>query len=100
MLDRTPHQTKRLAVGESVCIEVERQRHCGFAQRKPHAGMDMLAVLGRQFHAAQQLVRLRSTRNPNEVIEEELTLRRPPCRFGGALRRFLVVHHLCSAWCW
>jgi CRP/FNR family cyclic AMP-dependent transcriptional regulator len=36
--------------------------------------MDMLAVLGRQFHASQQLVRIRSTRNPNEVIEREATL--------------------------
>jgi uncharacterized membrane protein len=36
--------------------------------------MDMLAVLGRQFHASQQLVRLRSARNPNEVIEEKATL--------------------------
>jgi uncharacterized membrane protein len=35
--------------------------------------MDMLAVLGRQFHASQQLVRLRATRNPNEVIEEKTT---------------------------
>src|SRR5581483_6841583 len=42
--------------------------------RKPLAGMDMLAVLGRQFHASQQLVRLRASRNPNEVIEEEATL--------------------------
>jgi uncharacterized membrane protein len=35
--------------------------------------MDMLTVLGRQFHAAQQLVRLRAGRNPNEIIEEEAT---------------------------
>ena len=35
--------------------------------------MDMLTVLGRQFHASQQLVRLRANRNPNEVIEEETT---------------------------
>jgi uncharacterized membrane protein len=57
-------------------------------ERKPHAGMDMLAVLGRQFHAAQQLVRLRSTRNPNEVIEEELTfgdrVADSVARFGGS----------------
>jgi uncharacterized membrane protein len=37
------------------------------------AGMDMLTVLGRQFHASQQLVRLRAMRNPNEVIEREAT---------------------------
>ena len=30
----------------------------------------MLTVLGRQFHASQQLVRTRATRNPNDVIEE------------------------------
>jgi len=42
-------------------------------ERKPLAGMDMLTVLGRQFHASQQLVRLRATRNPNEVIEKEAT---------------------------
>jgi uncharacterized membrane protein len=35
--------------------------------------MDMLTVLGRQFHASQQLVRVRAARNPNEVIEEEET---------------------------
>jgi uncharacterized membrane protein len=33
----------------------------------------MLAVLGRQFHAAQQLVRVRAARNPNEMIESEAT---------------------------
>ena len=36
--------------------------------------MDMLSVLGRQFHSAQQLVRLRAARNPNTVIEEEMTV--------------------------
>jgi len=37
------------------------------------AGMDMLTVLGRQFHAAQHLVRVRANRNPNEMIEDEAT---------------------------
>ena len=31
----------------------------------------MLTVLARQIHAAQQLVRDRAARNPNELIEEE-----------------------------
>ena len=33
----------------------------------------MLTVLGRQFHASQQLVRLRASRNPNELIESKET---------------------------
>lgn len=74
MLDQTPHQTSATSIEESVCIEVDRDDIAVLLQRKPLAGMDMLAVLGRQFHATHQLVRLRSSRNPNEVIEEKLTL--------------------------
>ncbi len=73
MLDQTPHQTNAFAVEDSVCVEVDRHDISILLERKPHAGMDMLAVLGRQFHAAQRLVRLRATRNPNVVIEEEET---------------------------
>jgi len=88
MLDGTPHQTEAIALAESVCIEVDRHDISVLLERKPHAGMDMLAVLGRQFHAAQQLVRVRSTRNPNEVIEEESTfgerIADAVARFGGS----------------
>ncbi len=73
MLDGTPHQTNATALEETTCIEVDRDDIAILLQRKPHAGMDMLAVLGRQFHAAQQLVRVRAGRNPNEVIEREAT---------------------------
>src|SRR5438067_9903263 len=74
MLEQTPHQTTAVAQEETVCIEVDRHDIQVLLERKPHAGMDMLAVLGRQFHAAQQLVRVRAARNPNQVIEEEETL--------------------------
>jgi uncharacterized membrane protein len=71
MLEQTPHQTDAIAVDESVCIEVDREDIAVLLQRKPLAGMDMLQVLGRQYHASQQLVRLRANRNPNEVIEKD-----------------------------
>jgi CRP/FNR family transcriptional regulator, cyclic AMP receptor protein len=74
MLDGTPHQTEATAVEESVCLEVDRHDITVLLERKPHAGLDMMSVLGRQFHNAQQLVRLRAARNPNDVIEEEETL--------------------------
>jgi CRP/FNR family transcriptional regulator, cyclic AMP receptor protein len=73
MLEQTPHQTTATAQEESVCIEVDRHDISILLERKPHAGMDMLTVLGRQFHASQQLVRVRAARNPNEVIEGEET---------------------------
>lgn len=73
MLDQTPHQTDAVAVDETVCVEVDRDDIAVLLQRKPLAGMDMLQVLGRQFHASQQLVRLRANRHPNEIIDREAT---------------------------
>jgi Predicted membrane protein len=71
MLEQTPHQTTAIALEESACLEVSRDDIEVLLRRKPLAGMDMLTTLGHQFHAAQQLVRLRALRNPNEIIEKE-----------------------------
>jgi uncharacterized membrane protein len=88
MLDETPHQTSALALQETVCVEVDRDDIAILLRQKPHAGMDLLAVLGRQFHASQQLVRIRSSRHPNKVIEEEATIGERTAdgvaRFGGS----------------
>ena len=73
MLEGTPHQTEATASVETMCIEVDRNDILVLIQRKPHAGMDMLAVLGRQFHNAQQLIRIRALRHPNEVIDDQET---------------------------
>ena len=88
MLDQTPHQTGASALEETECVEVSRDDIAVLLAKKPMAGMDMLATLGRQFHAAQQLVRIRAGRNPNQVIEQEATLGEriadEVARFGGS----------------
>jgi uncharacterized membrane protein len=73
MLEQTPHQTSAIALEESVCLEVSRDDITILLQRKPQAGMDLLTTLGRQLHSAHQLVRLRATRNANEIIEKQET---------------------------
>ena len=77
-----------VALEETVCVEVERNDIMVLLERKPLAGMDLLAALGRQIHAAQQLVRSRSARNPNDVIEEQTSfgnrLADTVARFGGS----------------
>lgn len=85
MLEQTPHQTTATAIDETVCIEVSRDNIATLLQRKPLAGMDMLTVLGRQFHSSQQLVRLRAMRNANEVIEQEATF---PQRVADTVVKF------------
>jgi CRP/FNR family transcriptional regulator, cyclic AMP receptor protein len=73
MLEQTPHQTSAMSTEETTCVEISRDDIATLLQRKPLAGMDMLTVLGHQFHASQQLVRLRANRNANDVIEDEYT---------------------------
>ena len=88
MLDQTPHQTNAITMEETVCLEVDRNDIAVLLQRKPLAGLDLLTVLGRHFHGAHQLVRIRAHRSPNEVIEEEATwgerIADSVARFGGS----------------
>ena len=98
MLEGTPHQTNAVAVEETICLDVDRNNIAVLLQRKPMAGMDMLTVLGKQFHSSQQLVRLRATRNPNDVIEKDATfgerIADSVASFGGSwtfIIAFLVV---------
>ena len=95
MLEQTPHQTSALAMEKSVCVEISRDDIAILLQRKPMAGMDMLTVLGQQFHASQQLVRLRASRNANEVIEEKYTfgerIADDVASFGGSWPFIILV---------
>ncbi len=98
MLDETPHQTTAMAVEASECLELDRHDIAELLKRKPLAGLDMLTVLGRQFHASQKLVQLRASRNANEIIDEAETFGERVAdgvaRFGGSwnfIITFLVV---------
>jgi CRP/FNR family transcriptional regulator, cyclic AMP receptor protein len=102
MLEQTPHQTNAIALEQTRCLEVDRHDIQVLLERKPHAGMDMLTVLGRQFHAAQHLVRLRASRNPNEVIEEDATfgerIADAVAHFGGSWSFIITCLSLLSAY--
>jgi CRP/FNR family transcriptional regulator, cyclic AMP receptor protein len=88
MLEMTPHHTNAVALDDTTCLEVTRDDIANLLERKPHAGMDLLTMLGRQVHAAQELVRTRAARNPNDLIEEKETLGEHiadlVARFGGS----------------
>jgi uncharacterized membrane protein len=88
MLEDSPHQTTALAREETTCLEVSRDDIAALLQQKPMAGMDMLTTVSRQFHASQALVRIRASRNSNDVIEEEMSfgdrIADSVARFGGS----------------
>ena len=100
MLEKTPHQTDAIALEETACLEVSRDDIATLLQRRPHAGMDMLTVLGKQFHASQRLVRVRAGRHPNEIIEKEASVGErvadTVAQFGGSWT-FIILFGILSA---
>ncbi len=108
MLEQTSHQTTAISLEESKCLQISRDDIVVLLERKPHAGMDLLTSLGRQFHAAQELVRMRASRNPNELIETEATfgerIADQVARFGGswtfiiAFGMIMVVYSSINIW--
>ncbi len=89
MLRETEHQTTATSMEETVCLEVGRDDIAKLISSRPMAGMDMLTMQARQFHASHQLVRSRANRNPNELIEEQETFEAKRiadqvARFGGS----------------
>lgn len=88
MLQQTAHQTTATAAEETVCVEIGRDDIEKLLASRPMAGMDMLTMQARKFHASQNLVRGRATRSANEMIEEQSTfgerLADSVARFGGS----------------
>ncbi|HEY0308397.1 MAG TPA: DUF1003 domain-containing protein [Acidobacteriaceae bacterium] len=88
MLQEIPHQTSAMAIEETVCLEIGRDDIASLITRRPMAGLDMLTVQARQFHATQKLIQSRAMRNPNELIEEQSTfgerIADQVARFGGS----------------
>ena len=94
MLDQAPHQTSAIALEKTEAIEIDRNDISVLLQTKPMAGMDMLTVLGKQFHDSQNLVRMRAARNANEILDEKETLgdrvADAVAKFGGSWR-FIIT---------
>ena len=94
LLDGAPHQTSAIAAEATTCIEIDRDDLTALLRAKPDAGMDMLSTLGRHLHAAHDLVRMRSMRNANEIIEEQSTVGERiadrVAQFGGSWRFILT----------
>jgi uncharacterized membrane protein len=102
MLAASPHLTTAMALEDTTAIEIDRTDLSALVQRKPMAGLDILTMVGRHFRAAQELVRARAARNPNEVIAERLTvgdrLADSVARFGGSWTFITAFGVVLAAW--
>lgn len=102
MLQQKEHHTEAVALEDLTCIEVDQKDILILLAQKPHAGIDMLSVLGKQFHVAQQLVRVRANRHPNEIIEEHATVGEniadSVAAFGGSWTFIIVFAIILAIW--
>jgi CRP/FNR family cyclic AMP-dependent transcriptional regulator len=73
MLEGVPHLTTAIAIEPTVCIEIDRGDISVLLEKKPQAGLDMLTVFATEIHNAQRVIRGRTLRNPNELIDEQET---------------------------
>jgi len=73
MLEGIDHQTTAIATEPTICLEVDRNDIAILLEKKPQAGLDMMTVLARDIHTAQGVIRGRSMRNANELIDEQET---------------------------
>ena len=73
MLENTTHQTTAIATEATTCLEVDRNDIEALLVKKPLAGLDMMTVLARDIHSAQDVIRNRAMRNANELIDEQET---------------------------
>src|SRR5205085_10231142 len=59
---------------EVVTLELEREEFFDFLRRRPEAAIDVLTELGQRLKHTDDILRTRISRNPNEEIDEHLSL--------------------------
>lgn len=97
LLDAGARTASAVALTETELIELDRDDLLLLFERKPDAALSMLAAMGRMTRKADELLRIRVSRNVNEEVEEHLTVVQRVADwlawFSGSIP-FLVLHAL------
>jgi len=73
LLDGGPRTATAVAIEDTDCLALDREKLLEFVTRHPHAALDLLTVMGRRLRATDELLRTHVTRNLNQEEEERLT---------------------------
>jgi uncharacterized membrane protein len=74
LLDAGARTASAVALTDTELIELDRDDLLLLFKRKPDAALSMLAAMGRMTRKADELLRMRVSRNVNEEVEERLTV--------------------------
>ncbi len=102
LFDGEPRSASVLAVEPTRTFLIDREDLGRLFARRPHAALDVLAVLGRRLRATDRLLSQRVARNPNEVLDEKATfadrVADGVARFGGSWRFILSFAAILVIW--
>jgi CRP/FNR family transcriptional regulator, cyclic AMP receptor protein len=97
MLDGGPRTATAVATEDTECLVLDRDQLVALITKHPHAGLDLLTVMGGRLRATNELLRTQVSRNLNEVMEIETTpLQRIAdiiAEFSGSMA-FLILNGL------
>lgn len=95
LLDAGARTASAVALTDTELIELDRDDLLLLFQRKPDAALSMLAAMGRMTRKADELLRMRVSRNVNEEVEERATVVQRVADwlawFSGSIP-FLILH--------
>jgi uncharacterized membrane protein len=73
LLDGGPRTATAVAVEDTETLTLDRDQLLELVTRHPHAGLDLLTVMGQRLRATNELLRTQVSRNVNEEEQEMLT---------------------------
>ncbi|HTP10496.1 MAG TPA: DUF1003 domain-containing protein [Anaerolineae bacterium] len=102
LLDQEPRSATATALTNTELLAVDRTDLQLLFKQKPDAALDVISALGSRLRFTSEIVRSRAARNPNEVIEERLTvgdrLADKLATFGGSWKFILSFTTFLIAW--
>jgi CRP/FNR family transcriptional regulator, cyclic AMP receptor protein len=102
LLDQEPRSATATTLTDTEVLIIDRTDLQLLFKQKPDAALDVISVLGNRLRFTSEIVRSRAARNPNEVIEERLTigdrLADKLAAFGGSWRFIISFGSLLFGW--
>ncbi len=102
LLDGGPRTATAVAIDETECLSLDREKLLEFVTRHPHAALDMLTIMGRRLRSTDELLRTHVTRNLNQEEEERLTfgerIADKVAAFGGSWTFIIVFGFVLLGW--
>ncbi len=74
LFDGGPRTATAVAIEDSECLTLSREKLLDLIREHPHAAIDLLTVMGRRLRATDELLRTHVTRNLNVEEQEMITL--------------------------